>query len=168
MNARQSLRRGRFARIVRYAAGGLLVLLVLAQLVPVARGNPPVVSEVDAPPEVLTVLRKACYDCHSNETVWPWYSRVAPVSWLVARDVNEGREALNYSTWGSYPAEERAEGRDETWEEVAEGEMPLGVYLLMHPGARLSETDRAALRSWAAGATHRGEAAGGENEEDDR
>lgn len=120
-----------------------------------------VVSEVDAPLEVLSVLRRACYDCHSNETVWPWYSRVAPASWLVARDVNEGREALNYSTWTSYPAEERDEERAETWEEVEEGEMPLGVYLLMHREAKLSDADRTILRSWAAGAV-RTESAEGE------
>ena len=110
---------------------------------------------------MLSVLRRACYDCHSNETVWPWYSRVAPASWLVARDVNEGREALNYSTWTSYPAEERDEERAETWEEVEEGEMPLGVYLLMHREAKLSDADRTILRSWAAGAV-RTESAEGE------
>lgn len=135
----------------KLGAIGLLVLLLLVQLIPVRRGNPPVESDVAAPPEVASVLRRACYDCHSNETVWPWYSRVAPVSWLVARDVREGREALNYSTWGRYSPEERAEKLEETWEDVAEGEMPLRIYTLAHPGARLTSDDREALRAWATG-----------------
>lgn len=125
------------------------ILLIAVQFVPVNRANPPVGSELVAPGEVISVLRRSCYDCHSNETTWPWYSRVAPASWLVAKDVREGREAVNYSTWGRYSPEERAEKQAETWEDVEEGEMPLGIYVLIHPSARLSEQDRAVLRSWA-------------------
>jgi hypothetical protein len=123
--------------------------LLAVQFVPVNRANPPVGQELIAPGEVISVLRRSCYDCHSNETTWPWYSRVAPVSWLIAKDVREGREAVNYSTWGGYTAEERAEKQAETWEEVEEGEMPIGTYILVHPRARLSEQDRAVLRSWS-------------------
>ncbi len=131
---------------------GLGVALVLVQFVPVDRTNPPVETRVDAPADVVAVLERACYDCHSNETVWPAYSRVAPVSWLVAYDVHEGREAVNYSTWGRYSAEDRAKFRKETWEEVEEGEMPLKLYPLLHPDARLTDADRELLRAWAAGA----------------
>ncbi|MDX1395228.1 MAG: heme-binding domain-containing protein [Gemmatimonadota bacterium] len=141
-------------RALRIGLVGLTGVFLVVQLVPVDRANPPVEMEVDAPAEVLSVLRTSCYDCHSNETTWPWYSRVAPVSWLVARDVREGREHVNYSTWGRYTAEDRAEKQAETWEDVEEGEMPPGIYTLMHPDARLSEQDRAALRGWALQASH--------------
>lgn len=78
---------------------GILVVLVGIQFVPVARVNPPVVAEVPAPAAVRAILRRACYDCHSHETVWPCYSQVTPFSWLVAHDVRQGREGLNFSTW---------------------------------------------------------------------
>lgn len=136
----------------RFIKGGLaaLALLFLAiQGVPVDRGNPPVEEEVPASPEARAVLKRACYDCHSNEVVWPWYANVAPASWLVARDVREGREAVNYSTWNRLDARHRREALHESWEEVEEGEMPLWLYLPLHPEARLSEQDRAVLRDWS-------------------
>lgn len=143
--------RVKLKRILKLGGIALLALLVLAQFVPVDRTNPPVSEEIVAPAEVMTVLERACYDCHSNETVWPAYSRVAPVSWLVARDVRLGREALNYSSWGRYSAEERSELLEETWEEVEEGEMPMKAYVLLHPAARLTPEDYAVLRAWALG-----------------
>jgi len=128
-----------------------VVLLAALQLVPVDHDNPPVTGEVDAPAEVLAVLRRACYDCHSNETVWPWYTKVAPFSLLAAHDVEEGREYLNFSEWDQLGAEERAHAREETWEEVEEGEMPLWFYTPLHPEARLTAEDEALLQDWAAG-----------------
>ncbi len=135
-------------RSLKWSLATSALLLLAAQFVPVARTNPPLGIEVDAPPEVMSVLKRSCYDCHSNETRWPWYSRIAPASWLAAKDVREGREAVNYSTWGRYDSEERAELQRETWEDVEEGEMPLRIYTLMHPDARLSQTDRTVLRDW--------------------
>jgi cytochrome c551/c552 len=108
-------------------------------------------SDVGAPPEVAAILRRACYDCHSNETVWPWYAGVAPVSWLLAHDVQEGRAELNFSTWDTYDAARRKKKLKETAEEVAEGEMPPWLYVLMHPDARLDATARERLRAWTAG-----------------
>lgn len=128
---------------------GAVLVVALAQIVPVSRTNPPVAGEVAGPEVVRQTLRRACYDCHSHETRWPWYSYVAPVSWLVAHDVSEGREHLNFSTWAGYDAEERAEKREEIWEEVDEGEMPLWFYLPLHPDARLGEEEKTALRDWA-------------------
>lgn len=145
---------------------GVAVVLLLAQFVPVDRTNPPVESWVDAPPDVVAVLERACYDCHSNETTWPAYSRVAPISWLVADHVHEGREAVNYSTWNRYSAEERAELLEETWEEVEEGEMPVKGYSLLHSRARLSDADRSLLRSWA-GSVEGAEGSEHEDEDDD-
>jgi hypothetical protein len=128
----------------------LLFVFLAIQLVPVERSNPPLESEVPAPPEVRTVLRRACYDCHSNETKWPWYSRIAPVSWQIQKDVRAGREALNYSTWNRLEPKKQAKAMRESWEEVAEGEMPPWFYLLPHPEANLSTQDRDVLKAWAA------------------
>jgi cytochrome c553 len=129
-----------------------IVLLVLAQFVSIDRTNPPVESDVPAPAEAKAALRRACYDCHSNETVWPWYSRVAPVSWLLAYDVIEGREELNFSTWGRYDSARQRKKLAETIETLKEGEMPPGFYTIMHPAARLADADRQAIVAWASAA----------------
>lgn len=122
---------------------GLAGLLVLVQAVPYGRAhdNPPVSAEPawDSPATRDLAVR-ACYDCHSNETAWPWYTNVAPVSWLTTRDVEEGRRKLNFSEWGI--GEQEA---DEMIEVVEEGEMPPVFYRWMHPNARLSEVERLAL-----------------------
>jgi cytochrome c551/c552 len=136
-------------RLIRRALVGLVVAVVLAQLVPITRTNPPVAADVAAPLDVAMVLRRACYDCHSNETVWPWYSRVAPISWLVAHDVDEGRDELNFSAWGAYDAAARRKKLKKTLEEVAEGEMPPWYYVFVHPPARVSPADGERLRAWA-------------------
>lgn len=125
------------------------VAALLIQFIPVNRSNPAVVGDIDAPEPVATILRRSCYDCHSNQTNWPWYSYVAPVSWWVADHVREGREHLNFSRWSEYPAEERAELLEESIEEVQEGKMPLPSYLWSHRGARLNADEIAALRDWA-------------------
>jgi hypothetical protein len=129
----------------------LVVALVMlaVQLVPVPRTNPPVEEEVPAPPEVRAVLERSCYDCHSHETRWPWYAWVAPASWLLAYDVSEAREHMNFSTWDRYDAEKRRKLLGEAWEEVEEGHMPLRAYLWLHPDAELDDADRALLRAWS-------------------
>jgi hypothetical protein len=136
-------------RAIRWTIGALAIAGVAIQFVPVDRTNPPVDSEVPATPEVRSILRRACYDCHSNETVWRWYSRVAPVSWLIAHDVHEGRAELNFSTWSRLDANAQAKALGKSWKEVDEGEMPPWIYVPMHPDASLSAEDRAALRAWA-------------------
>lgn len=137
------------SKVVRRLFLGILLLLVAIQLVPVDRSNPSVEVEVPAPETVRAILRRACYDCHSNETVWPWYSRVAPVSWLIARDVRKGREELNFSTWNRISPRQQAKRLQESAEEVAEGEMPPWFYVCIHRDARLTAEDRSALRNWA-------------------
>lgn len=136
-------------RIVRRVVLGILVALVAVQFVPVTRSNPPVETEVSAPPEVRAVLRRACYDCHSNQTVWPWYASLAPASWLVARDVRNGREELNFSAWNRITAQQQVKKLKETWTEVADGEMPPWFYLAVHRDGVLSAEDRTVLRKWA-------------------
>ena len=129
---------------------GILALIGI-QFVPVDRSNPPVTGEVSAEDHVMEVLRGACYDCHSNETQWPWYSRVAPVSWRVAEHVRKGRRNLNFSQWDEMTAEDQEEAKEEIWEKVERGAMPLSDYLRMHPEAVLTEPQREALRRWSEG-----------------
>lgn len=135
-------------KIVLYLLLVLIIVFIVIQFVPVERTNQPVVSDIPASPEVKAVLKGACYDCHSNETVWPWYSKVAPVSWLIAQDVYEGREYLNFSIWDEYNTQKKAELVEESWEEVSEKEMPPWKYVILHPGARISKEDTKVLKNW--------------------
>ncbi len=126
-----------------------LAALVIAQVFRIDKTNPPVQQDIAAPPEIAAVLRRACYDCHSNETVWPWYSNFAPVSWMLGRDVREGRRELNFSTWNAYDTKKKAKKLKETGEEVIEGEMPPWFYIAVHPHAALSQAETNQLRAWA-------------------
>jgi len=139
----------RLRKLLRVLLLLLLVAFVAIQFVPVERTNPPVEAEIDAPPEVAAILHRACYDCHSHETRWPWYARVAPASWLLERDVREARRKLNFSTWGSYNEQRQARKIEEIVEQTSEGEMPLWFYVPLHPSAKLSEADLAVLANWA-------------------
>ena len=127
---------------------GLAAVIVVIQLVPVTRSNPPVEADVEAPPDVKALLHRACYDCHSNETVWPFYSRIAPVSWLVASDVSEGRGELDFSRWRALDGKALARVAKKLPEEVGEGEMPPLTYRIVHARARLTEPEKAALMEW--------------------
>lgn len=143
-------------KFAKWAAVVLAIAFLVIQVVPVERDNPPVQGDVPASPEVRAVLRRACYDCHSNETRWPWYSQIAPVSWLVANDVREGRRSLNFSTWSRLARRDQSEVMHESWEKVSEGEMPPSNYLLTHPDARLSDEDRRLLQQWSQSASNGG------------
>lgn len=117
--------------------------LVLAQMVPYGRWHDSPPSRVEPPwdrAETRVLARAACFDCHSNETAWPWYSHVAPISWLVQHDVDEGRAALNFSNWDR-PQEEA----DEASRSASEGEMPPWAYTLTHVEARLDADQRRQL-----------------------
>jgi len=132
---------------------GVVGLLLAIQLVTFERTNPPVTGELKAPDDVKAVLKRACWDCHSNETVYPWYSRVAPVSWLVHRDVVDGRRHVNFSEWSAVPADRRAKKQKRCWKEVSEGKMPPWFYLPMHSEAKLTDDDKQKLEAWANGPT---------------
>ncbi len=119
------------------------------QFVPIARTNPPVESDVAVPAELKTVLQRACYNCHSNETTWPWYSRVAPVSFLIANDVKEGRRQINFSAWNQYGGNRKARKLKEIVEQVEQNKMPQWYYVLVHPEAKLSPGDRELIVRWA-------------------
>ena len=147
-------------RILLGAAAILVLGLLAIQLVPYGRDhtNPPVTGE---PPWDSAATRAtavvACFDCHSNETIWPWYSNIAPLSWRLQQHVDEGRAALNFSEWGTGEQES-----DDIVEVVSEGEMPPWDYLILHPDARLSGTE---LQAFVDGLTRTfgaGDSAGGE------
>ena len=129
-------------RIVLYVVVVLVAGFLLIQLVPYGRDhtNPPVVQEpVWDSPQTAELVRGACYDCHSNEVVWPWYSNIAPISWLVQHDVDEARQRVNFSEWN------RRQDTREITEIVQEGEMPPLQYTLMHKSGQLTAAERAAL-----------------------
>jgi len=139
-------------RKIKIVLASFAALLLVIQLIPVSRDNPLPEEVVPAPDDVIAVLERSCFDCHSHETRWPWYAHVAPASWLVAKDVNEGRRHLNFSTWNRYDAEKRADKLEDIWEEIEGGQMPLKIYLPLHPSARLSEQDRAVIHEWTVAA----------------
>ena len=111
--------------------------------------NPPERFKFDGPPEVEAIMRRACFDCHTNETRWPLYARIAPGSWLMARDVHKGRSHLNFSKWDDSDEDERQTDRENAWDQIQSGEMPPWFYILpMHPDAKLSDADKALLKSY--------------------
>jgi len=121
----------------------LLAILVAIQFIPFghAHTNPPVTKDLKwSSPQIGDLMHRACYNCHSNETAWPWYSNVAPVSWLVQRDVNDGRRHVNFSEW-----DQPQRNDQDVAEQIKEGEMPPWFYLPMHPEARLSDAEKQTL-----------------------
>ena len=142
-------------KILRWVliSGG--VMFVGMQLFRPEMTNPPVDAEMVADrflvidPDVGALLRTACYDCHSHETRWPWYSHIAPASWLLARDVKEGRSRLNFSAWGTYGEGRRMLALEGIAEEVGNGSMPFPPYLALHPEARLDSAARGKIVDWA-------------------
>jgi len=128
-----------------------VALVALAQLVRFSHENPPPNGAAKLPPDVEPLLRRACFDCHSNETRWPWYGSVAPASWLVHRDVVDGRKHLNFSTWGTLPDDRRARKQRGIAKAVASGEMPMWFYVPLHPEAKLTPDEKERISAWARG-----------------
>jgi len=136
---------------------GLIIvfLLVLIQFVPA--GLPDTIAENEndllynnqIPEQVAVILKTSCYDCHSNETNYPWYSYVAPVSWLVGKDIREGREELNFSEWESLSKINKAKHLDNIIDEVSDGDMPMNIYTIIHTDAKLSSEEIEQLANWA-------------------
>ncbi|HEX4808667.1 MAG TPA: heme-binding domain-containing protein [Bryobacteraceae bacterium] len=110
-------------------------------------------ADADMPPTVRAIFRRSCYDCHSNTTTWPWYSRVAPLSWWIYKHVSDGRDKLDFSQWSHLRDANghvmQSESRlDDICDDVKDGSMPLKSYLPLHPSARLSKEDVAAICKW--------------------
>jgi hypothetical protein len=136
------------SKTLKFTVIAVVGFLIVSQLIQPDRNNPPInpasTFEAVAKPnaELAAVIKRACYDCHSNNTIWPWYSRIAPVSWLVADDVKEGRAHLNFSEWGSLGTDVAQRRLMSACDEVKAGDMPLWQYRLIHAEAKLSEQDK--------------------------
>ena len=129
--------------------------IILIQVYPVSQPigsthNPnDLIATTEVPDNIAVMLKTACYDCHSNETIYPWYSYVAPVKWLVYRDTRVGREELNFSNWANMSKMDQATALSDISDEVSEGDMPMKIYPIMHAEAKLSDDDRQAITDWA-------------------
>ena len=143
----------RIARIARWALLLFLVVFIGLQFVRPDRRNPPAPAEASlrakSPPHITAILDRSCRDCHSNETRWPWYTNVSPMSWLVADHVHHGREQFNYSEWTSYPSDDQDKFLGAMCDLAKRERMPLPSYLLIHRDATLSPADVTALCSWS-------------------
>ncbi len=137
---------------------GLVIFLVAIQFVPISKTNPPVVQEQtlssavepSVTPQVLTLLKGACYDCHSNETVYPNYTRAQPLGWWIKGHITAGREKLNFSEWASYSGKEKIKQAQECIEVMEQGRMPMKSYVWMHPTGKLSDQDEKILMDFFA------------------
>ena len=133
---------------------GIIVLLVIIQFFRIDKTNPTIIQENDFisitnPPEnIKNLLKTSCYDCHSNESTYPWYTNVAPISWWVKQHINEAREELNFSEWGTFTEKRKKHKLEEVYEEVEEGEMPLKSYLIAHSEAKLTTEQKNELVAW--------------------
>jgi len=133
----------------------IVAVLVLIQLKRIDKENPPVgkatnfVDVVETPLEVKRILTTACYDCHSYETKYPWYTNVAPLSWWIEHHIEEGRDEMNFSEWGNYSLKRKDHKLEEIVEMITEKEMPLPSYIPMHSEADLTEYQRTILINFA-------------------
>ena len=141
-------------KVLKWFGLALLVVFLLAQIAQPKRTNPPVEqsrtlnAHAQLPPDVQAILERSCYDCHSNQTKWPWYSRVTPANFLLVHDVDHGRDHLNFSEWSTYTEKSRKSKLEEICEEVEQNAMPLKKYLVMHPDAKVSDPDKEKLCAW--------------------
>jgi hypothetical protein len=147
----------RVVKVLRWVLIVLICALVIAQLYRPAKTNPTsdasqsIESHLQVTPQVAAILDRSCYDCHSNKTRWPWYSNVAPVSWLVIDDVNEARQKMNLSEWGRYTNSDVEGLLKRICREVKSGGMPLPIYKPLHPSSKLSDNDVKLLCDWSEG-----------------
>jgi len=132
----------------------IIVVLIAMQFIRIDKTNPPVnpqtdfINVVEVPEHIKTLIRTSCYDCHSNETVYPWYSNIAPVSWWMKGHVNHAREEMNFSIWGEYSEKRKDHKLEEIIELVEEGEMPLPSYLIIHGEAKLDKEQIQTFAEW--------------------
>ena len=142
-------------RKLKIIAALAIAILAGMQFVRPDRTNPPsdpnlaITAQMELPAGVRTIIERSCFDCHSNQTHWPWYSEVAPVSWFVADDVHEGREHLNFSEWGTYTQKRQIAKLEMIASEVDKGDMPMERYVWLHQKAALTGPDRDLLTGWA-------------------
>jgi len=154
-------------KLLKWTAILLVVLFLGIQLMRPARSNPPVdesqtiEARTQMTPQVKAIFERSCNDCHSNKTVWPWYTNVAPISWWIVGHINEARQLMNLSEWGKLDRDRQDRKLRQICDEVTDGGMPLPSYLPMHPKAKLSEQDKKTLCDWTA--AEREQLSGGTN-----
>ena len=140
--------------IWKWGIGVAVVILGIIQLIRPAHSNLPITAgetihaRLPVDSVVDAALIRSCNDCHSNLTVWPWYTNVAPASWLIVSDVRRGRGELNFSEWGTYTLNKQQKLLKETCAEVSERKMPAAAYTLLHPSAKFTDADIAAVCAW--------------------
>lgn len=140
--------------ILRRLLLGFVIVAVAIQFIRPARTNPPVdpgktiEAKLAIDPSVAAIFERSCNDCHTYRTVWPWYSSVAPVSWLVVHDVNEGRGKMNMSEWSGYDADDAHTLLNRMCREVSQNNMPIFAYKVIHRNAVLSDLDKKAICDW--------------------
>jgi len=139
---------------IKFTLWVILIILVAIQFVPVDKENPigdrnsDFLIVTQAPEDVQLIMRNACYDCHSNETIWPWYSDFAPVSFVIANHVEEGREHLNFSNWGNYESSDHPSILKHMKKEINKNAMPLAGYVKLHAEANISEDGKVLIMDW--------------------
>lgn len=126
----------------------LFMVFIGLQFIEVERTNPPVTADLKAPLEIKQIFKVSCYDCHSNETIWPWYSKVAPFSWLIVKDVEKGRLELNFSEWEKLNYQQKGKNIKKIWEEINTDEMPPELYNYLHGSAKLDVIRKNVIRKW--------------------
>ncbi len=140
--------------IIKIIAIVLFIVLVGIQFIRPHRTNPPInpnetlENTAKVPNDVVAILKTSCKDCHSNETIYPWYSNVAPISWKLVEHIDEGRDVLNFSKWGTYSEQRKERKLKEICEQVKEREMPHNQYLWIHWNAKLSDEQIKMLCDW--------------------
>ena len=141
-------------KLVKVLLGALVLLFIGIQLLPdrLPENKPADEKNIThsgvLPDDVLTVLKASCFDCHSSQTQYPWYAKVAPTSWLLANHISDGRDNLNFSEWENYSKREKISKLEDIQEQVTKGEMPLKSYIMIHRKARLSPEEISLLAKW--------------------
>lgn len=132
----------------------VIAIVIILQFIKPELKNPSednnkfIASHIQVPDNVMNQLEKSCFDCHSNRTKWPWYSKISPVVYLINSDVEEGREHLNFSEWGNYSISEMKEKLEDINKEIMDDEMPLWIYLPLHPEAKLTDESKKMIYEW--------------------
>lgn len=141
-------------KILKITIWLVLAIFVILQFIPntypeVIKSNEfDLIQTGKVPSEIEQILKTSCYDCHSNETTYPWYAYIAPVSWLVVRDVKQGRSDLNFSEWANLKSRDKIKLLDEIADEVDEGNMPMPIYTITHRDASLDDNQKQVLVKW--------------------
>jgi hypothetical protein len=144
----------RLKKILLFVISGLFGVFLILQFFRPEMNNPPfnpddtIEAKLQVSPQVKEIFARSCNDCHSNQTVWPWYSNVAPMSWKMAEHINDGRKEVNFSTWAQYDTKQQERKLDKICDQITDGEMPEWSYTLIHWNAKLSEADKKLICEW--------------------